>query len=251
MSGSTMLWEVNAEADPSAVNGFDAPYGEDLVGYYEMDPALVSNGALVNLVNPALPALIVGDPLMEADGFTFEGLTSFLDTQIHEAAAFTVGAIAKPVVAGGAALPKAVIAGNFTNPGSMLFYEAPAGGQTIGSIRAVGFVNNGAGGATSAPVSINEPTGALAWSSAWGRIGATSRSVANLTTGQETTLAEARARVLDNARTLRIGSSYAAGYTGKIKIARCAIYQRYVTDPNRLLMHEFWKADVAGIGIIP
>lgn len=248
MSGTTLFLDSDAVVEPSLTNGFFPPYADNLVGYYEMDPSLISDGRLPNLVNPSLPALIVGTPVWEADGATFEGMVSFLDAQLPETIAWTYGAVAKPVVASGTALPKAAIIGNYSNPGSMMYFEAPSGGQTVGSLREIAFVDNGSGGATSAAAAINEPTGALNWSSVWGRVGAASRSIANLTTGQEATVSEARARVLLN-NTLRIGSSRNATYNGRVKIARAAIYSAALSDANRLTMHQFWKSDVADLGI--
>ncbi|EHM01168.1 hypothetical protein HMPREF9946_02243 [Acetobacteraceae bacterium AT-5844] len=249
MSGTTLILDSDAIADVAVTNGFFPPVPDGLAGYYEMDPALISDGKLPNLVNPALPALIVGSPVLEADGFTFEGLVSYLNTQLPETQYMTMAAVAKPVVASGVALPSAVIAGNFGTPGSMLFTQAPTGGQTVGSLRTSAYVDNGAGGSTSAQAAITEPAGALNWMSLWGRVGAGTRDVANMTTGQQGSFASTAARILNAANPIRVGSSTSASYAGKVKIARFALWTRAVIDTERGTMHAFWQGDVGDLGI--
>ncbi|EHM03458.1 hypothetical protein HMPREF9946_00106 [Acetobacteraceae bacterium AT-5844] len=246
---STILIESDALADVSATNGFFPEPSDGLVGYYEMDPSLVSDGKLANLVNPQLPALIVGNPLMEPDGFTFEGTVAYLDSLLHETPYLTYAAVVKPVVASGSALESAVIMGNFGSPGALLFTAPPSAGQSIGSLRMSGFVDNGEGGSTSAQAAINEPTGAMNWMSLFGRIYAAGRDVMNMTTGQRGTFNTSAARILNTANTVRIGANYFGTYTGKLKIARACIYDRSLEDTERLLLHNFWKADVASLNI--
>jgi hypothetical protein len=237
-----------AVVDSRIVTGRSLPVGGARL-YYELKDGAQSEGKIKNLVNPSLPALILGTPVYAADGITFGGGPggAGLDTQLAEVADWTVLAICRPITSEATAAGRALVYGNYSSNGSALIFNGPVSSQPSpnGTVRAASTFSSLVTATTANDANV------LRWllmgGSAASGVG---MAAYNETAGLTGNGASAAARVPATGRTIKIGVADTSIYAGFVKMVNIAEFPFLLTPTQRATMAAFLREralDFAGV----
>lgn len=232
----TARFEIGAVAiDPRVINGFYPPVRANLVGYYELFPSRVSGTSLVNLVNPALPATIVGEVTFDATtGALTTGGSAYVDTGLSQSTEYTWLVDGEALTVSATSAGRTALISNYESTGNL--------GATL-QIREGTAASPGGRYTHQSGGTIDvQSTNVLGR-----RIHMARRRTADmtlreyLTSGVDSTIS-ASAPVLGT-RTLRIGSAWhTTQFTGQARIRRVAIYAGALSDGDAQTMAQFWQS---------
>lgn len=97
---TTVFIDAQGDIDPAIANGYFPPVADGCIGLFDLSTAGVADGKVLNLVNPAASAIIVGNPTIAADGITMTGLVNYLQTLQLETEEFTLMSLGRSISAG-------------------------------------------------------------------------------------------------------------------------------------------------------